>query len=185
MDKIRTFISLNIEKSLKEKFKLIQNDVMDLLKDYPVKWTNSDKFHLTLRFLGNLEKSEIKLLISGLGKIKFEFSGLKFSTSGIGFFPNPRYPNVVFVELTEEGYNSEKLIEKIDSLIIPLGIKPDKKFVPHITLGRFKHEGRRKLSNSINPGFENYELLFQSFFLMKSILRSGGPEYEVIKEFKL
>jgi len=185
LDKIRTFISLNIEESLKEKLKLIQSDVKDSLKNYPVKWTNSGNFHLTLRFLGNLEESLVNQLTKELSEIKPGFGKLKFNTLGIGFFPNPEYPNVVFIDLKEDGNNSGKLVEKIDSVINSYGIKPDKKFVPHITLGRFKHEARKKLTYHVNVKFENFELEFQSFFLMKSILKSNGPEYEVIKEFKL
>jgi len=185
LDKIRTFISLNTGDSIKEKLKLIQNDVKDLLKDYPVKWTNSDKFHLTLRFLGNLEVNEANKLSSELENIKPGFENLKFETSGIGFFPNAKYPNVVFADLKETNNNSEKLVVKIDEVIKIFGISPDKKFVPHITLGRFKHERKRKVNENININFNNFEIEFRSFYLMKSILKSGGPEYEVIKEFKL
>ena len=158
---------------------------MDILKDYPVKWINSDKFHLTLRFLGNTEKSEVAGLTAGLNKIKPGFNKPNFQISDIGFCPDRKYPNVVFIGLKESGNNSAKVIEMIDDIIIPLGIKPDKKFVPHITLGRFKHDGRRKVSDKVNIETWNFEIEFQSFFLMKSFLKSGGPEYEVIKEFKL
>src|SRR6478736_6785769 len=120
---------------------------MDMLKDYPVKWTNSDKFHLTLRFLGNIEKSEIDSLTAELNKIKPGFNKLIFQISDIGFFPDKKYPNVVYIGLEEPGNNSVKLIEMIDTVIIGHGIKPDNKFVPHVTLGRFKHEGKRKLSD--------------------------------------
>ena len=185
MDKIRTFISLNAEESLKEKLKLIQDAVKKKLKDYPVKWTDSSKFHLTLRFLRSLEENDVIQLTNNLSDIKPGFNDLKFITTGLGFFPNPEFPNVVFVNLTEDSNNAEKLTEQIDSLIISFGIKPDKKFIPHVTLGRFKHEAGKKLTANLNVPFENFELKFQSFFLMKSILKSTGPEYEVIKEFKL
>ena len=185
MDKIRTFISLNTEDSIKERLKLVQNDVKDMLKDYPVKWTNSEKFHLTVRFLGNLEENEVNILSKELDNIKPGFEKLKFKTAGIGFFPDTKRPNVVFADLKEDNNNSEKLVEKIDEVIKLFGIVPDKKFVPHITLGRFKHGRRKKPADKVNIEFENFEIEFRSFYLMKSILKSGGPEYEVIKEFKL
>ena len=185
MNKIRTFISLNIDKSSIEKLKPVQSDVMDSLKNYHVKWTDSGNFHLTLRFTGGVEENIISQLSDKLSEIKTGFNSIKFKTSGIGFFPNQKHPNVVFIDLKEAGSNSEQLVEKIDNVIISFGIKPDNKFVPHITLGRFKHEGRKKLTVCINTVYENFEMEFDSFFLMKSILKTTGAEYEVIKKIKL
>src|SRR5205085_261817 len=133
------------------------------LKASPVKWTDGDKFHLTIRFLGSLRTDIIEELIARLGEIKTGFNKLKFHTSGTGFFPNAKNPNVVFVDLNEDGNNSGKLVEEIDKVIETYGIKPDKKFVPHITLGRFKHERKERLPGNINIHFESFEIEFNSF----------------------
>jgi 2'-5' RNA ligase len=49
--------------------------------------------------------------------LKPGFESIKFAVEDIGFFPNQRYPNVVFIGLAEEGSNSAKLVEFIDKIL--------------------------------------------------------------------
>ena len=156
---------------------------MDKLYDYPVKWQKPDKFHLTIRFLGDLYENTINELIKQLEFIDFGFKLIEMYTSGIGFFPDEKYPNVVFIDLKETANNSEVLITAIDSILNRLGIKPDKKFVPHITVGRFRRENRIRLKENINIEVEKIQIIFGSFYLMKSRLTPKGSIFSVIKKF--
>jgi 2'-5' RNA ligase len=106
------------------------------------------------------------------------------TAKGIGFFPNAKYPNVVYCGLKDEENLSGKLVSEIYSAAEKFGFKPDNKFIPHITMGRFRREHREKLTRTINIETEPIEFCFNSFCLMKSILKPGGSVYEVIKEFK-
>ena len=169
---------------MQPRFKSIQDDVKSALKDYPVKWENDDKFHLTLRFLGDINENKIDELIFVLDRLKFEFETIKFTAKGIGFFPNQKYPNVVFVDLEEHGNNSQKLVEFIDRIILNFGVKPDKSFVPHVTLGRFKRDKRVKLEKQINVKVEQVEIEMDSFYLMRSILTPKGSVYQTVNRFK-
>jgi 2'-5' RNA ligase len=184
LGRLRTFLSLNIDSSLKPKLKTIQDNVKLALKDYQVKWENPDNFHLTLRFLGDINENKIEELVFTLDRLKFDFDLLRFEVNSTGFFPNQKYPNVVFVDLVEDGSNSQKLVEFIDRIILNFGVKPDKRFIPHITLGRFKRDKRVKIDRQIDVETEKFEIEFDSFFLMKSTLTPQGSVYEVINEFK-
>ena len=169
---------------MKPKLKVIQDDVKLALNDYKVKWENPDKFHLTLRFLGDINEDKIDELIFVLDRLKFDFELLKFTSGGVGFFPNEKYPNVVFVDLAEKGNNSDKLVEFIDRIILNFGVKPEKRFIPHITLGRFSRDKRAKIDKPINVKTEPFEITFDSFHLMKSNLGPKGSVYESLHEFK-
>ena len=183
-NKIRTFLSLNTESSLNPKLKAVQDKLKLALGDYPVKWDNSDKFHLTLRFLGDIKDDKVSELAFVLDRLKFEFETIKFTAGGVGFFPNPKYPNVVFIALEEHGSSSKQLIEFIDRIILNFGVRPDKRFIPHITLGRFSRTKRTKIEKQIDITVEPMEIEFDSFYLMKSNLTPSGSVYEVINEFK-
>lgn len=90
---------------------------------------------------------------------------------------------MIFFGLKEEDNNSEILMDGIDEVILKYGIKPDKKFVPHITLGRFRRENRIGAADKIFPEIEHLSFEFDRFCLMKSILDYKGSQYFVIKDF--
>ena len=185
METTRTFISLNLDEPVKRKFAQVQNSVKEALKEYVVKWENPFKFHLTLRFLGDLNHAEIRDLVNELDKINTGIDNIVFFSEAIGFFPNARYPNVVFIDLREKSDHLNKLLTEIDNTILEFGIKPDKKFVPHVTLGRFRRDKRQLLNTEIKLDVPITEVLFEEFFLMKSVLQQTGSEYEIIKKYIL
>lgn len=182
--KIRTFLSLNLNSSLKEKISEIQKKLQVYLKEHAIKWENPEKFHLTLRFFGDIEENSAEQLKNDLEIRDFDFEALTFHSSGISFFPNPKRPNVVFIELKEDGNNTNQLLSRIDEVINRYGIKPDKKFVAHITMGRFRRENRSSIRIENLPDFEPFEVLFPGFYLMKSVLNTNGAVHSVLKEFK-
>lgn len=183
MKKTRAFLSLNFDDLLKLKIAEIQKELQKKLSGYPVKWENPEKFHMTVRFLGDVTEEVLAEIKDGLDKARFGFRSINFHSKGIGFFPNPRRPNVVFTALEEEGNNSEVLVHEIDKVITSVGINPDKKFVAHITLGRFRRENR----SGVNPDdlieFEPFSVSFNSYYLMESKMDSKGSRYYVIKKF--
>jgi len=113
------------------------------------------------------------------------FNKIIFETKGIGFFPNQKFPNVIFLELSEKEGNSYKLTEVIENVVRKHGFERDKKFIPHVTLGRFrKGKGKRKRIDNIpliSAG--DFKIEMDSFHLMKSMMNNKGSSYEKIKEF--
>lgn len=184
LDKIRTFLSLNIEDSSVNEFSEILNKTRLSLNNYPVKWESPEKLHLTLRFLGDIAENKIDDLVFTLDRLKLDFESIDFTTDGIDFFPNSKFPNVVFIGLNETGRNSEKLVEFIDKIIFNFGVKPEKRFIPHITLGRFRRDKRIKLTDKIEIKAEPVKVKFDCFYLMKSTLSPKGSVYEIIEDFK-
>lgn len=183
METIRTFISLNLEEPVKTQLALDQNKVKKGLEDYDVKWENPKKFHLTLRFLGDLNSAEITDLKKEIGRVRLDFDNIVYFTNETGYFPNARYPNVVYVDLVEKDSNTLKLITELDKVLAEFDLKQEKKFVPHITFGRFKRDKRKLLDTNLSFDIQKTEIMFENFCLMKSILKDTGSEYEEIKRY--
>lgn len=183
LGKIRTFLSLNTAPHVQPLAAEVQKKVMLKLSGHRIKWEDPEKFHLTLRFLGDIDEEKIPGLISVLKRLKFDFEEIRFTAGGIGFFPDSKYPNVVFLDLQEEGKNTEQLVGFIDKIIFNFGVKPEKKFVPHITIGRFKRDKRVKIDSPVKIDFTPFDIEFSSFFLMQSILQKEGSVHSVVQEF--
>ena len=181
---IRSFFSLNIEdSSLIEKISGIQENLKSELKEYDIRWEEPSKFHLTLRFLGNIDEKTAQTLIEELHGKDLGFNNIIFETKGIGFFPNQKFPNVIFLELTEKERNSYKLAEEIENVVRKLGFERDKKFIPHVTLGKFRKGKRKRINNIPLISAGDFKIVMDSFYLMKSMMSNKGSSYEKIKEF--
>lgn len=183
MAKHRLFLSLNPEPDDLVHLKSVFPDIRKKLESYTVKWSEPDKFHLTLRFLGDILEEKIAPLADTLDRLKFDFEHIEFESDKIDFFPNSRYPNVIYARLQEKGNNTEQLVSFIDRIIINFGVKPDKRFVPHITLGRFPKDKRKKIEQEFSFPLKPEKIIFSSFKLMKSSLKPEGSVYEELYKF--
>ena len=113
------------------------------------------------------------------------FKEIIFELKNINAFPKLRYFRVLILELLNKDKKIFELSKKINVCLKGIGLISDKSFRPHITLGRVKREHKINLSGlktEITPG-----IIFSAnkFHLMKSIMKSYGSEYSVIKDYNL
>ncbi len=174
---MRLFIAVNFNE-LKEYFaelqKLLPNNArLSLVKS----------FHLTLKFLGEVQPDKVDEIAKILKTVKFE--PFSVNIDSVGIFPTENYIRVVWIGLKPE----EKVIElqkQIDETLKNL-FKKEKDFKAHITLARVKFPEDKKSFveevKKINVGSEKIEI--KDFRLVKSTLTSKGPIYEDLEVFSL
>ena len=170
---MRCFIAIDLENDY---FKELQSQIKDIKGTFP------KSFHLTLKFLGEVEENKADKIKELLRKIRFE--QFNIYSSNIGFFPNENYIRVVWIGLEPRDRIIE-LQKKIDNELLKLFPK-EKKFEPHITLARIKYiKDKGKFKELVkNIKVEKIEFKVDNFKLMKSTLTKQGPIYEVIETFK-
>jgi 2'-5' RNA ligase len=183
LGKIRLFLSLNLGSDEIPSLRQDQSVIKGIIGNDGIRWEDPDKFHLTLRFLGDVDEDKIEPLEDTLERLKFDFEKIEFQTDKIDFFPNRRFPNIIYAGLKEKGNNTGTLVGFIDKIIYNFGVKPDKKFIPHITLGRFNKNKRRKIGSTIEFTLSKLNISFDSFSLMRSKLMPEGSEYEELSIF--
>ncbi len=150
--------------------------LQDEIKKINAKCTYPKHFHLTLKFLGDVDDvNEIKEKLS-----KINFDPFKMTISGIGAFPNEDYIRVIWAGIKGHD-NIIKLQKKIDEKLSDIFGK-DTKFHPHFTLARVKFvkdkDRMKKLITELK--FEDIEFDVKEFKLIKSELTPKGPVYENI-----
>lgn len=173
---MRLFIALDISR-----------DAIDELKKVQAKLVNSKltlvkEFHLTLKFLGEIEENKVEAIKERLNKVKFE--GFEVCTSDLGVFPSIENIRVVWVGL-EPRDKIEALQKKIEDSLKGM-FAVDDKFHAHVTIARVKFiENKRLFKDSLkNIKPERIKFRVDSFKLIKSTLLPAGPVYEVLEEFK-
>ncbi|MCI4624741.1 MAG: RNA 2',3'-cyclic phosphodiesterase [Candidatus Magnetoovum sp. WYHC-5] len=183
---IRSFISINLPIALKT---TIDNTITELKAfGRDVKWIKGEALHITMKFLGNINVERLALFEEVLTETSTMHSPFDLKFSGLGFFPNQRYPKIVWIAVnTSPALN--KLQAEIDDKFEKLGFSKEKrKFSPHLTIGRIKDDANtRTLTEKVLSMGNTYFGTFtvNSFFLMKSDLQKDGAKYTVIKEFPL
>ncbi len=152
-----------------------------------IKWVTLDNMHVTLRFLGSTEEYYIPTLTLLLHQVAAQCNTFNIELKRTGFFGKKGNPRVIWIGI--EPNQSLILLKKtIDTKLIELGFEPDKKYAPHLTLGRIKQLNNKNLFEKTIKGFN--EIIFgdfqiSGFILYESILKSSGPEYVKIAEFVL
>lgn len=183
---IRTFIAI----------KILPNDaILELIayfkKLFPtdrINWVDSDKLHLTLRFIGNTTRRQLYDLDERLAALFSEKLKFELTLKGTGYFKSKNQPSVLFVKLNE----SEKLaqlVSEIEEHVVDCGFYAEQKtFRAHVTLGRIKKVENRNRFNTLldeMPIIEFQKIEVKEIILFKSILKQDGPEYRTIRTFQL
>lgn len=179
--KIRSFIAIHIDDKIKKSLGNLIATIRRFGAD--IKWVRSDNLHLTLKFLGNIDETQVASISAHLDEIGKRVPPFSFSLSGTGAFPDFRRPRVIWIGL--KGYEpAMRIVSDIDNALTAEGFEREKRpFSPHITLGRVRSlQGIAKLSEELVK-YKDIEFGTQdveSFHLMKSVLKPGGAEYSVL-----
>ena len=184
---IRLFISVELPDEIK---KNIGSLIEGLKKSKAgVKWVKPRNLHLTLKFLGWVEDSQVDRIIELSAKSVAGAGGFKARFEGLGAFPSGKSPRVIWVGTAEGGDALCKLAKTLEKTTSGAGFRTEEReFKPHLTIGRVKErKGLEKLTKQIggikDAGFG--EVLVDRINIMKSTLTPNGPVYENLKEVGL
>ncbi len=145
-----------------------------------VRWIAPGNFHLTLKFLGGIDEAMIEPIGACLREQLRLFQRFTINAKGLGVFPSPRRPRVLWVGLT--GDRLVSLASTVESALQPLGFAPEaRKFSPHLTIGRWHQADRAP--RSLLRQLENWKVCefgesnVESVHLIQSVLSPKGAIY--------
>ena len=172
---MRLFIAIDFNE-LKDYF-------LELQKLLPknAKLSLTKSFHLTLKFLGEVQPNNVEKIIENLQNIKFQQFNVFLDS--IGIFPTENYIRVVWIGLQPE----EKVLglqKSVDDCLKGL-FKKEKDFKAHITLARVKFPEDKKafVEELKRIKVDNKKIEIKDFRLVKSTLTPKGPIYEDVEVF--
>jgi RNA 2',3'-cyclic 3'-phosphodiesterase len=149
-----------------------------------VNWVPDENFHVTLRFIGDVDNRvarDIDDVLSTIRAPRFEIQLHGLDTFG-GKKPHALYAGVRPCPALNH------LHEKIDAAMTRLGHPSDRtKYVPHVTLARLKHAPEHKLAAFIqqNNLFPCEPFAVTEFGLYSSILHADGSDYTLERTYPL
>jgi len=187
LEKIRTFIAVNLNTEIKEYLASLQANLN--VPETKIKWVGKNNLHLTMKFLGYITLEQTKLVRSILKEIASRYSPfiIKLS-SNIGTFPTYQMPRIIWVGIKEGINELKELYNSIEDNLANQGFpREDKDFHGHITIGRVKYI--RDKTNFIQIlkriKVNNFTQEVGSIDLMESKLTPDGPIYNITAKFPL
>jgi 2'-5' RNA ligase len=183
---IRTFICIEVPKSIKERIGALQQTVGR--HDAKISWVKPSNIHLTLKFLGDVTAARIPAVISAVERAARFSRTFEIEVGGAGCFPSAKRPRVFWVGLTAVPDGLARLHALIEEELVGEGLAPDaRKFSPHLTIGRVRSPKNvpRVAEDLIATGFEREIFQATEVIVMRSDLNPSGSIYTPLSTSQL
>lgn len=177
---MRVFVAITLPREIKAELSTLCDGIPG------AKWTREAQFHLTLRFIGEVNAGQQAAIHAALSTIRS--APFMMTLKGVGQFPPRGKPRILWVGVSAPD-TLPQLAEQVKTVLsgmdVPLDSRP---FSPHITLARFNTPPK---AESMNPYYRQHRF-FQTepmyigrFVLMSSILGKGGAHYQVQSSYRM
>lgn len=163
----------------------IRDLLIDAMDDSPdFRWQDDEQLHITLRFVGEVDRPLADDLAAALGTVRADRFDLRIK--GVGRFEQ-RSSGALWagVELKEP---IAALAAKVERICQQLGLEPERRaFHPHITLARWKGRRTREVQSFLERkrALSSDPFEVDRFTLFESRLSRHGAHYEAVAEYAL
>ncbi|MCK5153077.1 MAG: RNA 2',3'-cyclic phosphodiesterase [Spirochaetales bacterium] len=164
----------------------IKRNLLQLRSNIPgAKWTLDDQFHITLKFIGEVDGQVFSDIRNKLSEIIMDKFLLQIK--GVGYFASGKLPKSLWAGL-EESQQLIRLKNKLERSLYLCGINREgRKFRPHVTLARLKNIQINSVSNFLfsNDNFTTENFIIDEFRLYSSKLYPHGAVHNIEAVYSL
>jgi 2'-5' RNA ligase len=157
-------------------------DAMDDSADF--RWQGDEQLHLTLRFVGEVERPFADDLAAELSRI--HAPSFELRVAGTGRFEQ-RNSGALWAGV-EHKPQLAALAAKVERACLAVGVDPERRaFHPHITLARWKGRRSREVASFLERtrGLTSEPFEVRDFTLFESRLSRHGAHYEEVASYAL
>ncbi len=181
----RGFIALELSSALRGQLAAVIGRLTRTTPLRSVNWDRPDKIHLTLKFLGSIPTGDLSRLQDALTTAARACAPFSFAVTELGCFPNFKRPRVVWAGVAaSDALRVIELQKSVEAELAQLSYpRDDRRFSPHVTLGRVRREVRPAEAAQVGQAvraeaaahFGNQAV--NQIVLVKSDLQRGGSIY--------
>lgn len=145
------------------------------------RWQRDDQLHLTLRYIGEVDRHQAQDIAAALGSVRI--APVQLALGDIGTFDRRGRIDTLWVGVTPQA-EVAALARRVDQALVRVGIAPETRaFVPHITLARF---GRTIGSLAGFPAAPLPTIAFtiNGFALWESRISHDGSDYRIVDRYR-
>jgi RNA 2',3'-cyclic 3'-phosphodiesterase len=163
----------------------IRDLLIDAMDDSPeFRWQDEEQLHLTLRFIGEVERPVAADLADALGRIRAKRFELR--VAGVGQFEQ-RNSGALWAGV-EPKQPLAALAAKVERACLVVGLEPERRaYHPHVTIARWKGRRKREVADFLdrNRGLVSEPFAVDAFTLFESRLSRHGAHYEAVGPYPL
>ncbi len=163
----------------------IRDLLIDAMDDSPaLRWVGEDNLHLTLRFIGEVERPHANDIAAALDRLRS--TAFQLRISGIGKFEQ-RNGGALWAGI-EPKEPVAALAAKVERACQQAGLEPERRaYHPHITLARWNRRNAEAVEAFLRRNADLASAPFEvtSFILYESRLSRHGRHYEEVAAFPL
>ena len=181
LETIRAFVAVNLNletiEAISDFSKQLKRD--ELLRGLKVTWVPPVNMHQTIRFLGGIDRELVEVVARKLEAVAERVAPFEVTARGLGCFPSPQSPRVLWVGLLDASSGLLQLYEELSRELEDVGFERERRpFHPHVTLGRVRH-GRSDLGPLVQAHADRVfgTSPISELVLYESRLRRTGAEY--------
>jgi 2'-5' RNA ligase len=183
MPRTRTFIAVETSADIRASAGALQESLART--GAQVKWTSPETMHVTLLFLGEVDDRDLHSICRTVREVAASEPPFPLRVSGVGAFPTPRRPKILWAGLTEGAEELQRLHRKLEAKLIDLGCyrKEERGYTPHLTLGRVQRETDEFALARELPKLQSWDggrTVVEEVLVFSSELQRTGPEYTVL-----
>src|ERR1035441_7681615 len=190
-ERFRLFIAVAIPEAVKAKMAEAQAELRRALPGHGVRWTRREQFHLTLKFLGDVDAATVEALGEAIRAACRGFGVLHLRAERVGFFPDLRYPRVVWTGVLEQAERLTRLQQAVDIATRAFTTEQkEERFTGHVTLARIKAIRRPEAEALGKAAAAMADRVFGPWTtgqveLMRSVLSPKGASHNALAEMAL
>jgi len=183
MGVIRAFIAVDLSAEVLGRLENVHRQLKQRIPGAAVRWAPVKNIHLTLKFLGDVSESNLKVLYEIMKKEAEKQKVFEIRVSGLGAFPSINRPRVIWVGV-QSPPDLAAVQRAIDLETARLGYtSEEREFSPHLTLGRISRSASSEEAGQIGATLGSMKVgdlgssLIQAVHFYRSDLNPEGAIY--------
>ncbi|MGE3933232.1 MAG: RNA 2',3'-cyclic phosphodiesterase [Rhodospirillaceae bacterium] len=176
---IRLFVAIAFPEDLRRRLAMVATGPRE------ARWVPEENFHLTVRFIGEVNEDALHEIVPALGEVHSEPFDL--TLTGAGHFETGGKVRQLWVGV-EKNPSLAALRDRVESALVRAGLEPERrKFAPHVTIARLNN-GASALARdwlAANSMFRAMPVRVDEFVLFSSFQGRSGSIYRVEAAFTL
>ena len=187
---MRVFIAIDIGEGVRRALGRLQEQLQSKTnaKKSDVKWVRPDRIHLTLKFLGEVEDTDIISVCKVVKEVAARHKSFDLDIESVGYFGG-RSARVVWVGTGAGSDNLVRLAKDLEEQLALAGRpKEAREFTGHLTLCRIRSTRAGFELAGLSEDYKDFKVgvvSADSVSVYQSRLMPRGPEYTVMGNYKL
>ncbi|MCC6748620.1 MAG: RNA 2',3'-cyclic phosphodiesterase [Deltaproteobacteria bacterium] len=178
LERVRAFVAVNLPAEAVTRVAELQRQLKPKAAGLGLRlgWISPANLHVTLKFLGEIPREVVPAISAALERCVAGIEPLPVTVQGVGAFPSPARPRVIWVGVQSPGGALEKLAARVEHALGELGFSPEARpFHAHLTIGRVREGGGDLTAGAPEAPVDQCAL--SELVLYQSVLSSRDAEY--------